>query len=191
MLGVVKDGLSGLAKQELHGVADHRDVVVEGDAERVRHVEIPRFPEDADDIGPARDELAQIGVFLRGHLRVSSRAECDDLRVLERQLTGFVEVGLVLRVGPGPSPLDIGNAEGVQGAGERQLVGKAEGDTHSLGPVAKGGVVDLDLRRHGCRARGAFLPRDGSTGESRVSPQEWAGPARPEREKARPGADLS
>ena len=74
--------------------------------------------------------------------RAARHAESAELgmaklgRVLEELLVG--------RVGAGPATLDIVDAEGIEIAGDTDLVGNAEVDALRLGAVAQRGVVEVD-----------------------------------------------
>ena len=54
------------------------------------------------------------------------------------------EEGGVGGIGAGPAALDVVDADAVQLAGDRRLVGHAEIDALRLRAVAQGGIVEVD-----------------------------------------------
>jgi len=143
VLGIVEHRLAGGLAEEGDRVRDEREVLLQGDAQGVAHVEIPGLAEDGDDIGASGDQLAQVVVIRRRGLRPARRTEGGDAGVGQLQLLDLGEVGLVLGVGARPAAFDVGDSEPVEGFGEGELVRQAEVDALALRAVTQGGVVDL------------------------------------------------
>src|SRR5262249_34919916 len=93
-------------------------------------------------------------------------AEGHDLRVLEREFAGFLEVLEVLRVGQRVTALDVVHAQFVEPAREEQFVLQGEVDAFALAAVAEGGVVDLNARHGGTCNKKALKPRASGPGQS-------------------------
>ncbi len=158
MLGVVDDLLEVL-EEVGDGVTDHRDVLVEGRPERMRHVEVPGLAEDGDHGRARLDQRLDIAVLLRPHAGTARGAEGGDLRGLEDGVLDALEEAQILGVRAGPAALDVVDAESVQALRDADLVLHGEGHAFALGAVPERGVVYLDFPRHGTAI--IPLPRPG------------------------------
>ena len=153
VLGVEEHPKTGVA-QELDGVVGHGHALVEGGLERVAHVVVPAFPDDAHGGRARLDEVPQgvVGVDLA---ELPARgSEGDERARVEGELgAGAAEELVVLRVGARPAALDEVDAEPVELLGDPQLVLDGERQPLELAAVAQRRVVDLDRLRERYRVR--------------------------------------
>ncbi len=147
VLGVV-DHLGQVRPEIRDRFADHPEVLLERRVDRLADVEIPALPEDAGPVGLHIDEAPEVRVLGRLPLLVTGRAERDDPARRESQAAGVREELEILGVGEWPSAFDVADAEGVQPAGDGQLVLQGQGDPHPLRPVAEGRVKDREAPSH-------------------------------------------
>jgi hypothetical protein len=134
-----------LRAQVRDGVAHHREVLLQGGAQRELDVPVVRLRDEGDHaragVAQGRDERV-VGSTYAG---AAGGAERREPRVAQVELfTGATEELGVLGVGARPAALDVAHAEAVELAGDAQLVGDAEVETLLLGAVAQGGVVDVE-----------------------------------------------
>ncbi len=141
----VDEDAAALRAQIRDGVADHREVLVQGGAQSQFHVPVVRLGDQADDRRLGLQQRRDLRVVLGPHARLAGRAERDEPRVLEVDLRArpLEELG-VPRVRPRPAPLDEADAEVVQVAGDGQLVRDGEIDALTLRAVAQRGVEDVE-----------------------------------------------
>ena len=151
----VEEHPPALADQVGDGVADHRQVLGAGGAQRALHVAQIALGDQA--------HHRRLGVAQRGHLGVvsgdgpgpSGRTESGQRRRAQHQfgLGAGEELG-VLRIGAGPAAFDEADPEIVEVARDRQLVGNGKREPLLLRAVAQGGVVDVEGLRVVRKAQG-------------------------------------
>ena len=149
----VEEHVEPRATQELDRVGDHGHALVEGGLERVAHVVVPAFPDDAHGGRACLDEVPQRVVRVDLAELPARGSEGDERARVEGELgAGAAEELVVLRVGARPAALDEVDAEPVELLGDPQLVLDGERQPLELTPVAQRRVVDLDrlrqLRHH-------------------------------------------
>ena len=145
VLGVEEDPLP-LGAQVRHGVADHREVLLERGAQRQLDVPVVGLGDQGHDPGAA--------VAQRRHQRVVGGRDPGTPGGTEGRQLGVLEVELlasaaeelgVLRVGARPAALDEADAELVDVPRDVQLVEDREVQALLLGAVAQGRVVDVEV----------------------------------------------
>jgi hypothetical protein len=155
VLGVEEDR-TALRLQVRDGVAHHAHVLLEGGAQRLGDVDVPRLAEDADRLAPGLQQGAQARVVLGGGVLGAGHPERRDLRGLELEVAGTLEELDIFGVRSRESALDVVHAEQVEALGNAQLVLDGEREALALGPVSQCGVVEGDLhascapRQAGC-----------------------------------------
>src|SRR5438132_7650306 len=150
----VEDHLVGPLAQIGDGIVDDLEVLLEGDAQVLAHVEVPGLADDGDDRGLGAQAEEQVAVVGGLHARPAGRAEGRHLRVPEARALDGAEELLVARVRARPAALDVLDAEVVEPLGDADLVLEREGDVLGLRPVAQRRVVELDAP-HGRFSGGA------------------------------------
>ena len=142
----VQEHPATVVHQQPDGVGDHRQVLLQGGAQRPLHV---------PDVGLGHQgDHRRAGVQQRPHLRIlvgadtgfAGGAEGDQRRGAQRQFTG-PRAGEELRVlghRPWPATLDETDPELVQQGGHGDLVGDRVGDALPLGTVPQRGVEDVE-----------------------------------------------
>ena len=184
VLGVVEH-LATVGVEERHRVGDHRHALVEGGAERLEHVVVPRLAHDAHGRRARGEEVAERVVGVDLALDAPGRPERDQRRGVEVQLGRRApEELVVLRVGAGPARLDEVDAEPVELLGDAQLVVDGERDALELAAVAQRRVVDLDALRPTRAVAYSWRVVSGHTPTSPCS----APPRRARRRSTSPGA---
>ena len=149
VLGVVDDALAG-GGQEGDGLADHRQVLLARDAHDLLEVQAPGLADDRRDGREGRGERLQALVLGGGGVAAPGHPEGGDLRAREGLLGQQLEELELLGVRRREAGLDHPDAEGVERAGDADLLGGREVDPRSLHPIAQGRVVELD--HAGCSA---------------------------------------
>ena len=86
-------------------------------AQRLGDVQVPRFAEDAGDVGVALGERPQVAVFLGAHAGATRRSKRAHLAAREPQATHFGKVRSILRIRAGPTPFDVADAQMVEAFG--------------------------------------------------------------------------
>lgn len=116
VLGIDEDA-APLPTQERHGVADHREVLVAGRAQRTLDVPDVGLRDEGDDRCTAVEQCSHERVGRGGAPGAPGRTERRERRVLEVEVGGGPgeELG-VLRVRPGPATFDEAHAEPRRGA---------------------------------------------------------------------------
>ena len=106
---------------------------------------VVRLGDEGDHGSPAVAEGGDQRVVSSSYAGSSGRAEGCELRVAQVELLvrAAEELG-VLGVGARPAALDVTDAETVELARDRQLVGDREVEPLLLRAVAQGGVVDME-----------------------------------------------
>ena len=131
--------------QEAHGVGHHGDRLVEGGAQGLGDVAVPRLGDNAGDRRSGLHQVGQDGVGFRLHAGPTGGAERHQRGAAERQLLlGPREELDVLGVGAGPAPLNEGDPEVVELLGDAELVVDREREALLLAAVAQNGVEDVD-----------------------------------------------
>src|SRR5207249_697085 len=77
--------------QERDRVADHREILGEGRAERLRDVEVPRLADDRRHRRAGIEQGLHVGVRVGGASGATGHAEGGELRVLERDVLHATE----------------------------------------------------------------------------------------------------
>ncbi len=157
----VEQHLHACVAEELDGVSDHRNALVERGAQRFGHVVVPRLPDDAHSAHVGLDEVAQRVVAVDLAFHATGRPERDQRARLELQLLRHPpEQLVVLRVRARPSGFDVVHTEPVELLRDPQLVLDGEGDALELSAVAERRVIDLDLfgRVHAASTSGPLPP---------------------------------
>src|SRR5579872_1499787 len=126
--------------EEADGIGNEREVFLFGDAERTFHVKVPGFAEDGDGGRTGFDERAHVAIFLHRVFGEAGRTERGEAGVLELELTGAGEEVLVFGIGPGPSTLNVVDAQLIQFLRNDELVIHGEGDGFALRAVSESGI---------------------------------------------------
>ena len=144
VLGVEEDLLT-LGGQVAHRVADHLEVLGQRRSQGQLDVPWMRLRHEGDHRGATVAQRADQRVVRSPYAGPPGGAEGGEPRVAEVELGARAgeELG-VLGVGPGPTPLDEPDAQLVELARDRQLVGHGEVQPLLLRAVAQGGVVDVE-----------------------------------------------
>nr|BFE68376.1 hypothetical protein GCM10020092_016770 [Actinoplanes digitatis] len=140
----VHERASAVRDQVGDGVADHREVLVAGGAQRPLDVPDVGLGDDAHD----RRLGVQQGLHLRVRLHVdvglAGRTERDEQGVLQIELLAGPREELgVLGHRARPAALDEADPEFVQQPGDREFVGDRVADALALAAVAQSRVEDL------------------------------------------------
>ncbi len=145
VLGIEEHG-EAVGLEVLDRIGDHRDTFVERGLERFEHVVVPALPDDADGVGAGLDEVAQRVVGVDLALRSARRTERHESARREGELARrTTEELVVLRIGPGPTGLDVVDAEPVELLRDPQLVVDRERDPLELSAVTQRRVVNFYL----------------------------------------------
>gem|GEM_PF-5853363 len=144
VLGVEDDALAG-ADAEGDGVADHRQVLLLGDANHLLQVQAPALSDQADHRCHRLDQGRQGRVFGGGEPSPPGHPEGADRRALQLQPGEPLEELGFLRVGTGKASLDEVDAESVEGVDDVQLLADRERHALTAHAVPQGGVVEPDL----------------------------------------------
>jgi hypothetical protein len=110
MLGV-EEHPSTLRAEERDRVPHHRDALVQIRPQGFGDVEIPRLPDDADDLGAGVEQLPQHGAVLCPLAGLARHAERRQRGVMQRLLRRELEELGVARAGARPAALDVGHAQ--------------------------------------------------------------------------------
>src|SRR5260221_807724 len=130
-------------------------------------MEVPGLDDEARNLGAAAQRRRQPGIVRRAAPGAPRHAEGGEARVLERRRR--LEEGVVGGVGARPAALDVIDAEPVELARDRRLVGGVEIDFLCLRPVAQSGVVEIDALAGHRDVLAAGLPGASATPASVVS----------------------
>ena len=141
VLGVEHD-LVDLGTGVPNAVGDHRHVLVEVDAERLDHLVVPALADHADNPRAAAEQGGEAGIVLGAATGAPGHAERGETSPVQRWR--LREEGGIGRVGAGPAALDIVDADRVELAGDRGLIGHAEVDALRLRSVAQGRIVKVN-----------------------------------------------
>ena len=147
VLGVVDHALA-LAAQEGDRLGDHPQVLLWIHARDLLEVQRPRLAHQRADRGEAVGQSAQAGVVLGRRVPAAGHAERRDLGVLEALALQQLEQRHLLGVGAGEARLDVVQAQAVEGMRHADLLVHGKGHALALHPIAKGGVVEVDLLGH-------------------------------------------
>src|SRR5439155_22352066 len=140
----VEDHLVDVLAEIGDRVVDHLEVRLEGDAEIVPHVEVPRLPDDRHDGRLRAEAFGEVPILGRLHPCPPRRAEGRDLGVLQPEPLDGAEELLVARVRARPAALDVAEPEVVELLGDAELVVEREGDVLGLRTIAQRRVVQLE-----------------------------------------------
>ncbi len=152
------------------GVVHHRQVLLQRGAQCVGDVPVVTLGDDADVLGAGIDQRLGQGIGGSAAASLAGRAEGDQTGIAELQLgLRGLEEGGVVGVRARPATLDEGDAQTVQQPCDAQLVGHRQPQALLLGPVAQGGVEDLEVLG-GQRLGG----HGGTTPPIRVGPRQCA-----------------
>ena len=139
----IEEDAQAVGAQEGDRIGRHGDRLVETRPEGVGDMEGRGFRDYADGLCAGPDEVGQHLVLVGLRAGAPRRAEGDKCGRLQVQLAGGpAEEGLVLRVGTGPAPFDVGDTQVVELLGYPQLVVDGERDPLLLGAVPQRRVVD-------------------------------------------------
>ena len=106
VLGVV-DHLTPGRMEMRDRVPDHRQVLVRGGPEHVRHVEEPALPEDRRDRGLGSEQGLKVRILFHPIGAMAGRAECGKSRMAEDHAAHGRKELFVLGVRPWPAALDV------------------------------------------------------------------------------------
>jgi hypothetical protein len=107
-------------------------------------VAVPRLGHDADHRRVGLHQVAKRLVVVRLAVSPPGGPEGNQGGRVELQLRGgALEELVVLRIGAGPAPFDVGDAQEVELGRDPELVVDGEGDPLLLAAVTKGGVEDV------------------------------------------------
>ena len=164
VLGVEEHPLP-LRAQVADGVADHREVLLERGAQRQLDVPVVGLGDQRDD-RRRRCRAARRPAGRRRPGRPARRVAPKAASVACRRSSssrGAAEELGVLGVRARPAALDVADAEPVELARDRQLVGDGEVEPLLLGAVAQRRVVDVEacVGRGWCSSRGLSVVGDG------------------------------
>ena len=123
-------------------VGDHLEILGAVDFERHVDMEVPGLADHADVARLGLQDRRQPGVVGGAAPGAARHAEGHELGILELRRIG--EEPVVGRVRARPAALDIVDAQPVELARDRGLVGHGEIDALRLGPVSQGGVEEVD-----------------------------------------------
>ena len=137
------------AERIYKALADGGEVFLSRRFERDPHLVFRRFGDKADRAGLGLQQRGEAGIVGGRAARAARHAEGGELRVLELRRIG--EEAVVGRIGAGPAALDVIDAQQVELARDRHLVGHGEVDALRLRAVAQGRVEEVDAvgRAHG------------------------------------------
>ena len=142
MLCVVEDP-AALFAQERHRLGDHGEVLLQADAQHLRYVEVPAFPENNDRLGTRLQKALKLRVVFGCGALPAGGPEGAEFRGLQSQPRGLVEEFHILGIAPRIPGLDPGYAQFVQGAGNREFVPRGKGYTLPLSAVTEGCVENF------------------------------------------------
>ncbi len=143
MLGIVNDPAASGA-QVGHRLLDDAQVVLQRGEQHVGDVQGPGFAEEGAHRRPGIEQRLDIGVVLRTALDPAGGAKGGDQRGFPLQIAGALEKLGILGIGAGPAAFDKSHAQIVQSPGHADFVVTRQGEPFALGPVAQGGVVNLN-----------------------------------------------
>jgi hypothetical protein len=172
VLGVQEHPLA-LGAQVGDRVGDHGQVFLQRGPQGQQDVPVVTLGDQGHDRRARFAQRDDLGVIGRLRAGPAGRAERGELRVLEVQLGGSAaeELG-VLRDRARPAALDEPDAEVVQLPRDDQLVRDGQVQPLLLGPVAQGGVVDVEgVIGHRCDP---FLGFWRKAGANKKTPREYA-----------------
>ena len=152
VLGVVEDLAAG-ALQERHRIGDHRHIFLAAHAEHLGHMEGRRLADDRDHGRAGGEQGLHAGILRGGHAAAAGHPKGADLRSLQPQAAGLLEVLGVFGVRERVAALDVVHARVVEPPGDGELVLEREVHAFALRAVAERGVVDFD-RAHGAPGGG-------------------------------------
>ena len=123
-------------------VGDHLEVFGAVDFQRHVDMEVPGLADHADVARLGLQDGGQTGIVGGTSAGAAGHAEGHELGVLEFGRIG--EEAVVGRIGAGPAALDVVDAQKVELARDRGLVG--HGEVHALGlrAVSQGGVEEIE-----------------------------------------------
>ncbi|UOY01470.1 hypothetical protein MVA48_21445 [Blastococcus sp. PRF04-17] len=139
-----------MADEELHGVAHHGEVLLQGRPQGLADVPDVGLRDQADHGRLGVEEGTHLGVVLDADAGLARGAEGDQLGVAQLELgAGPGEELGVLRQRARPAALDEPDPDLVQQARDRELVGDGVADALALRAVAQGGVEDVEVEISG------------------------------------------
>ena len=121
MLGIINN-FRNVFLQICQRVLDQLEILFQADTQRLAHMEIPGFTEDRHRVGRGLDQGLDIIVFVRCSLGPSGGTESGYLGMVQGDLLHIFEKSDVLRIGPGPTALDIVDTEFIKFFGYPNLV---------------------------------------------------------------------
>ena len=137
-----------LGLQVRHGLLHNLEVLVQRDAEYLGGMYHGRLGENRDDLGARAQERLDILVVFDGVLGIARGTKGRHLGVAQIEVLGALEEFHRLGVRTGLTAFNIGNAEIIQRAYQRNLVVGTEFYAGSLCAIAQGRIVDFDVLRH-------------------------------------------
>ena len=126
VLGIV-DHPAALATKVANGVVDHGQVFSQGGLQAGGHVQVPGFAKQGNPLGARREHRLQHGVFRRDLAGAAGRAKGRHLGLDQGRFLELPEKLHVLRVGPRPAPLNEGHPQGIETAGNAELIFDRQG----------------------------------------------------------------
>ena len=133
----IEQHFAALGLGRAHAVADRGEVFLLGGLERDAHVIVPGFGDEADGVGFGRQHRGKPRIVGGRTARPPRHAERGDFRARRPLFSKEARIG---RIGAGIAGLDIIDAELVEHARDRKLVGKREIDAVGLRAVAQRGI---------------------------------------------------
>ncbi len=123
---------------------DHCQVLVRRRLQDSAHLPRVALPDQGPGRRLAAREGLEVGIVRAGAAGTSRSAERGQARPFQRVRRQLGEELLVLRVRAREAPLDVIEAEAVEGARDAQLVRGRERYGRALGAIAQGRVIDHD-----------------------------------------------
>ncbi len=138
MLGIEHD-LAAAGRSRGDAVLDHAQILVAGNAERRLDLAGGGLADQGHDLGAGAQQGGEPGIVGSAPARPSGHAEGAELG--PRQLRRPGEEAIVGLVGARPAAFDVVDAQLVEQARDRVLVGSREVDALGLGAIPESGVV--------------------------------------------------
>mmetsp|Transcript_16943 Transcript_16943/g.45605 ORF Transcript_16943/g.45605 Transcript_16943/m.45605 type:complete len:254 (+) Transcript_16943:1314-2075(+) len=167
----IVDHVPPLAMQHVHGLANHVEVLLEGDTEHLGDVEVPGLAHDRARGRLGAQERKHARVVLGANPSPAGHAKGAHAGVAQVEGLDALEEGDVLLVGERVAALDEVEAHFVEALCDLELVVEREAHPFPLSAVAQRRVIHLHVAPLARAPRGAESPRE--------SPREaWDTPPR-------------
>ena len=137
----IEQHLAALGFGGLHAVADRGEVFLLRRLQRDAHVVVPGLGDEADGVGLGLEQRGQARIVRGRAARPARHAEGGEV---SPQFAVRAEQFGVGRIGAGIAAFDIVDAEFVEHAGDRKLVGQREVDAIGLRAVAQRSVEQIE-----------------------------------------------